>query len=264
MGNASVHAQAKYLPEHDAFSRFAICLSGGGFRATVFHIGMLKRLNELGLLPLVDTVSAVSGGSITAAVLAMAWKNLEVDEHGVFGNFDELVSDPLERFVQTNFRNKTVVMNYVNPLKWLKLARRDYSVTDLLADGYDQALFRGLTLDRLPTHPNFVFNATDVKTGELWTFTPSGVGEALLGFMPARDFRLATAVAASSAFPIVFPPLLLDFQPERFERGLLSEAADQFRDEIALTDGGVIDNLGLEAVWKDHGTIICSDAGARL
>ena len=42
-----------------------LCLSGGGYRAMVFHLGVLRRLNDGGYLPTLDRVSSVSGGSIT-------------------------------------------------------------------------------------------------------------------------------------------------------------------------------------------------------
>jgi NTE family protein len=54
----------------------ALCLSGGGYRAMLFHVGALWRLNELGLLPRLDRVSSVSGGSITAATLGRRWGKL--------------------------------------------------------------------------------------------------------------------------------------------------------------------------------------------
>src|SRR5688572_4484386 len=57
----------------------ALCLSGGGYRAMVFHTGVLWRLYEAGLLGKVDRVSSVSGGSIAAGVLALAWKTLSFD-----------------------------------------------------------------------------------------------------------------------------------------------------------------------------------------
>src|SRR5262245_66247182 len=50
----------------------ALCLSGGGFRAALFHLGALRRLNELRVLSRVTHISAVSGGSILAAHLARA------------------------------------------------------------------------------------------------------------------------------------------------------------------------------------------------
>jgi predicted acylesterase/phospholipase RssA len=58
----------------------ALCLSGGGYRARVFHVGVLWRLNEVGLLPKLDRVSTVSGGPITSGVLATNWADLKFDE----------------------------------------------------------------------------------------------------------------------------------------------------------------------------------------
>src|SRR5439155_58499 len=56
----------------DARSGVSLCLSGRGFRATLFHLGALRRLNELGVISKLDTISPVSGGSRTAAALATA------------------------------------------------------------------------------------------------------------------------------------------------------------------------------------------------
>ncbi|MDE5451414.1 hypothetical protein GWE18_00810 [Bradyrhizobium sp. CSA112] len=54
----------------------ALCLSGGGYRAMVFHIGVLWHLYETGLLQNIKRISSVSGGSITAGHLVLAWRNL--------------------------------------------------------------------------------------------------------------------------------------------------------------------------------------------
>lgn len=53
----------------EAFSRadrsgIGICLSGGGFRASLFHLGAVRRLHELGVLQKARWISSVSGGSI--------------------------------------------------------------------------------------------------------------------------------------------------------------------------------------------------------
>jgi predicted acylesterase/phospholipase RssA len=53
-----------------------LCLSGGGYRAMIYHVGALIRLNELGFLPKLREVASVSGGSITAGMLAVAWPKL--------------------------------------------------------------------------------------------------------------------------------------------------------------------------------------------
>ena len=61
----------------------AVCLSGGGYRAMLFHLGALIRLNEAGLLKKLGRISSVSGGSITAAVLGLHWKDLSFNEAGI-------------------------------------------------------------------------------------------------------------------------------------------------------------------------------------
>ena len=72
-----------------------LCLSGGGYRAMLFHLGVFWRLAELGYLGTerrhgkhgelgsLQRVSSVSGGSITAGVLGLAWNRLDVDSPGV-------------------------------------------------------------------------------------------------------------------------------------------------------------------------------------
>jgi len=76
----------------------ALCLSGGGYRAMLFHLGVLWRLNEAGVLPKFDRVSSVSGGSITAGVLALHWGELEFDETGRANAFGSKVVDEIRRF----------------------------------------------------------------------------------------------------------------------------------------------------------------------
>src|SRR5678816_284150 len=75
----------------------ALCLSGGGYRAMLFHVGALWRLNELGYLPQLNRVSSVSGGSITAGVLGRNWGSLQFD-NGVATNFEGLLVQPIRAF----------------------------------------------------------------------------------------------------------------------------------------------------------------------
>jgi NTE family protein len=80
----------------------ALCLSGGGYRAMLFHVGALWRLNEMGFLPRLARISSVSGGSITAGVLGLKWSRLAFDGSGVSGTFEEEIVQPL-RTVAGNF-----------------------------------------------------------------------------------------------------------------------------------------------------------------
>src|SRR5829696_6804683 len=75
----------------------ALCLSGGGYRAMLFHLGALWRLNDAGYLPKLDWVSSVSGGSITAGVLGAAWSKLDFNEAGVGEGFHREVVIPIRR-----------------------------------------------------------------------------------------------------------------------------------------------------------------------
>src|ERR1700750_2328806 len=76
-----------------------IALSGGGFRAMLFHAGALARMNELGLLSKAKRIASVSGGSITSGYLAVKWRDLgSPDADGTFANFQAKVVEPMLAF----------------------------------------------------------------------------------------------------------------------------------------------------------------------
>lgn len=78
-------APVRWIPgdaERSPEQGIALCLSGGGSRAMLFHVGALMRLNEFGLLPKLARVSSVSGGSITAGMLAVQWSGLSFEASG--------------------------------------------------------------------------------------------------------------------------------------------------------------------------------------
>ncbi|MDQ2630790.1 MAG: hypothetical protein M3Y75_07425 [Actinomycetota bacterium] len=79
----------------------ALWLSGDGYRAALFHLGALTRLNELGLLARLSTVGAVSGGSILAALLAtkVTWPL-----HGTDRDWPEQVARPMRAIARRNVR----------------------------------------------------------------------------------------------------------------------------------------------------------------
>jgi NTE family protein len=82
----------------EAARDIGLCLSGGGYRAAVFHLGSLVRLNEAGLLPHLRTVSSVSGGSIVAGLLGLRWRDLIFDVAGVASNLLNVIIDPMLLF----------------------------------------------------------------------------------------------------------------------------------------------------------------------
>src|SRR3954447_4616763 len=89
-------------------NRIGLCLSGGGFRAALYGLGVVRYLAEAGLLPQVQAVSAVSGGSVAAAVLADRWPAL-AHEGFSLASFIREVEEPFLRAVtQTNMRNEAI------------------------------------------------------------------------------------------------------------------------------------------------------------
>jgi NTE family protein len=243
----------------------ALCLSGGGYRAMLFHAGAIKRLNELGILRKLDAITSVSGGSVLNGILAKSWKGLDWDSDGVAQNFDAQILEKVRKLAATNIRTPALITNRLNPLNWIKLWSGDYSATDLLREEYDK-LFQGMKLRELPAEgaPRFIFCATTMKSGVCWRFERNYAGDYQLGVIENHDLTLAHAVAASSAFPLAFPPLVLELDPKAFNGGKLKDSAekDVLRKRVLLADGGVYDNMGLEPVWKDKAaTLIVSDGG---
>ena len=235
----------------------ALCLSGGGYRAMLFHVGSLWRLNEIGYLKKVDRISSVSGGSITAAVLGLNWKNLDFDQKGVARNFESCVVEPIRRFAGVTIDLPSVVDGILTP---------GSAISDEIAEEYRAHLFGDATLQDLPNTPRFVINATNVQSGALWRFMKPYMADWRVGKVKKPDTQLAVAVAASSAFPPILSPVTLKLNPSAYApKGKYEDLhCAPFMTDVVLTDGGVYDNLGLETAWKRYDTILVSDAGQKM
>lgn len=220
--------------------RIGLALSGGGFRAAGFHLGVLKQLASLNLLDKLDLISCVSGGSIAGGTLALNW-----GQPDVLGK--------LETYLATkSIAVASVIGGLLDPF-----ATR----LDKLAESYDRDLFHKRPLSALRGGPRIYFNTANLATGNLFFFVAGGgrdeeMGEHELGAVTAADFPISRAVAASSAFPPVFPPLRLN--PDVYPPG----AAVEF---VTLTDGGVYDNMGVNPMLRSRRNpldyMIVSDGG---
>lgn len=235
----------------------ALALSGGGYRAMVFHLGALLRLNEVGFLSKLTRVSSVSGGSITAGALAMSWKELRFN-NGIFDNLS-IVVDRVRALASTTIDAGAVIGGILLP----------GSISDRVASAYDEVLFKGRKLSDLVDEapgkaPRFVFNATNIQTAALWRFSKPYMGDYRVGLVENPDVVLAHAVAASSAFPPVLSPLtLLINQPMKKTKGA-DLSRPPYTKQAVLSDGGVYDNLGLETIFKRYTTLLVSDAGQKI
>ena len=249
-----------------------LSFSGGGTRAAVLSYGVMQELrdtsivsngNRVRLLDEIDTISAVSGGSFTAAY------------YGVFGErlFETYEQDFLSQSIQS-----ILLKRLLRPAHWFKAIFSGFDRTEMAIELYDHMVFKGATFADIPLdqRPYIEINATDLATGQRFPFTQERFD---LLCSDLGEFSIARAVTASSAVPVAFPTVVLKNHADRCdisntrEWRLLNEEEtrgpiqQEFVDDlksyrdvakrrfIHLVDGGISDNLGLRAVIDRIDTI---------
>lgn len=201
-----------------------VAFSGGGMRAAAFGYGVSQAMREAALgdrpfLDRIDRVAGVSGGSFIATQLA-------VDDSA------EGLESFREKVLMTNLETELVKSAAEDSLK---LVRTDYNRSDSAAAYYGD-LFGDKTLADLEGRPlELWIQATDLISGRPLAFRPAPLGE--LG-LTSGQVSVGQAIAASAAIPGAFPPLNL---PIPSKDGSSS---------IPLADGGIADNLALEALFR--------------
>lgn len=243
--------------------RIGLALSGGGFRAAAYHLGVLKRLEEMSLLSRIEALSCVSGGSVVGAFYA-----LKCARHGTGapGSYpvERLVED-MRAVLTTNVRGAALCGT---PWRVLRTAvsffSRRVSRVGLVVDELDKALYDGATLRDLPGW--ILINATNLATGRAWKFFPDRAGDFLAGATERTErIRVAEAVAASAAYPGLTDSFgfrtrweelrsnLLDgdrwARPPEERPGTLSRWRERYGQSTGdivfpLVDGGLYDNEG--------------------
>ncbi len=186
----------------------ALSFSGGGYRATAFHLGVLDMLNELKLLPDIRALSTVSGGTFTGLMFAV-W----VAESENLDNFADGFRAKLETFLQeTNVINlafANIAQQKRRP-SLIRAAAQIYASEGMLGE-HKFALL--LNSDK-PQLAELAFNATEFTGGNSFRFVKSRNPKAVIGTNDyrlekevAEKIRLADIAAASSCFPGAFEPL---------------------------------------------------------
>jgi predicted acylesterase/phospholipase RssA len=269
-----------------------LALSGGGFRATLFHLGVVSYLRDTSRLQAVRYITSVSGGSILAAHLTLKW----LDFNGGPESFAK-AAQPIIDFARINLRGRIferflrswaintwlyilpvisaayweATWRYwaIIPIWWLvlhfvcKLLGFPRSRIARLQAEYDYWLFKNQTLPALAGsgRPTLLIAATDMTTGDLVFFCGEGLKNPLTGECWATSRpSIAMAVAASSAFPPAFTPV-------EVSNKILQVDASSLPFPHFLTDGGVFDNLGgclADLAGEAASDILLSSAEPRL
>ena len=253
--------------EDDTF--VVLVFSGGGTRAAALGYGVLEELKkqqvsiggvQKSLMDNVDMVYGVSGGSVLAAYFSL---------HG-----SETVPAFERRFLKQNFQRQFTKQLF-SLANVPRLTSPEYGRGDLLQEQFENTLFRNATfgdLEKKRKGPFAVISATDMAAGSRLDFTQEYFDMMCLDL---SQLRIARAVAASSAVPLIFSPITLNnnggkcgyalpeeiqkttvmrdgrlqMQTKReFVQGFLQYADSSKRPYIHLLDGGLTDNLGLRSL----------------
>jgi NTE family protein len=234
-------------PEPELLPAFAVALSGGGFRATLAAVGVLRFLVDAGLLSRVRWVSSVSGGSIANGLFAAAYTELEERKFDV-SSFVDLVERPIVHHVCDS---SLTLKLFRNSWRTIGPATR----TTVLARALDNWFFHKMKLIELSPTCRFIFNGANLTTGVRFGFERDVVGDYVIGNVSAAqtNLRLAQAVAASAAVPGFFPA----FVPKGDFPCLNGR-------KPRVVDGGVYENTGLEPIEDlrpERACIVALNAG---
>jgi predicted acylesterase/phospholipase RssA len=219
----------------------AICFSGGGLRATFFHLGAVRLLRDARIggeraLSQVSHICSVSGGSFLAVHLVRNWEKY-IGEDSAFA---EAEADIL-KLARWDIRGNVI-------RRWLLafplgLLFTTFRLTTLLEWEYTK-FFKKCALRDLTPRPELHLLSTSLTTGQLCSFSRRGLwlwkpeSKDKIEPLPGGVLSLSLAIAASSAFPPLFPPV-------RITNKMLGARYSQLPQEPEyLTDGGVYDNLG--------------------
>ena len=221
--------------------RIGLALSGGGIRAAIFHLGVLQYLAEARLLNQVASISSVSGASLCIGAIFAANNNkwpsdeeyLETVQHSVRGII-------LNNDIQRSALRKLPF----SPSYWLN---RVGLLAKMLEDKWG---IKG-TLQDLPSFPYWEINCTSFETGNRFRFRRDYMGDYLIGYAQKPQLPISHMIAASAGFPVLIGPYILNTEGIRWTYDKWGRGREApVEERLSLWDGGVYDNLGLEALYK--------------
>ena len=273
------------------FDKIAISLSGGGYRASTFHLGALSYLEHVQyegrpLLHNVKIISTISGGTFTGVGYVLA---LALAEEG---KKDEAFKSCFEKLYGLFKDDQLVVeaMAMINNTKTWEAQEKNKNVINAFSEIYQAKFCDNHHLSDLLRKSEghlghleeFCFNATDLYDSIPFRFQKTGMfgnGKRSMSLDDAYEIRLGDIMAASSCFPGGFEPMAFpkDFIKEKdseLDLAWKKKVADNnYPENIALMDGGILDNQGIESIelannrrikeGKELDTYIISDVSLR-
>lgn len=269
------------------FTNIAISLSGGGYRATTFHLGALSYMNHQqfngkSILKEVKIISTISGGTFTGAMYALRLAQGKT--------FDDCFDDLYEHLSKDQLVD-LALHKLSNPRSWAN-PHKSKDLINSFSEVYNEEFFEGATFDDLyngtDSHlTDVIFGSSEFTQGIQFRFQEEvGNGKFGNGYLSlpreaSGKVRIADAVAASSCFPGGFEPLIMPIDFGNGPDSAVDQAWKKKREEgmdypeTAIMDGGIVDNQGIEGVKLAEnrhsngatpfiGTYIVSDVSADM
>ncbi len=284
--------------------KVGLALSGGGFRASLYHLGVLARLAESDILRHVSALSTVSGGSMVGAAYYLRVRHLlqtnpapTRDDYvalveALIADFRHGTNANLRTSLLTDFKACRAILTgddrvYADRMAaaiWTTLYSRAAPDDPVLASDPQMAdlgiMPKGAEAEFHPRYhnifrtakvPALVVNATSLNTGHSWHFTTQSMGESPFSIVNGAD-----------ALPRLRRSYYRDPKGAVVRRATLSQAVGASacvpglfaplqiealydRYDVRLVDGGVYDNQGALALLQEDCTVfIVSDAAGQL
>jgi len=271
--------------------KIGLSLSGGGYRATIYHLGTLRKLREMKILDKVDVISTISGGSITGAYYGLKGNDFDAFDKGLIS----IVKKSIIRGIYFSFRFiciitvlliilGLIILLSITNYAWISVPLllitvftiiryqfKIFPVSRIINKLYSKWFFDGKTLKDLNKTPIIAINATNVETGTPFTFSKNKMSDSAyeypkdkskpIKFIP-DEFPISLAVTSSTCVPFAFTPI-------NIEKKFYQNEEDYEKIKPCLVDGGVYDNQGVHKLTHGNSSYVCdivivSDAGNMM
>jgi NTE family protein len=242
--------------------KLGISLSGGGIRATVFHLGALARLAQTDYWNKITRLSTVSGGSLCIGLIFQLAGHKWPDEN----EYREIgLPNAFSLLTQKSLQKSYVLNILLRP--WRLLQGRAH----VLSKSFEKVWGISGNVADMPDIPFWVINATCYESGKNWRFSHEKMGDYITNYVYNPSFPLADALSCSAAVPGLIGPLKIKTKKYKWFKFESEYAVKPISKDYTIWDGGVYDNLGAEYLYKpgqgfqhDIDFYFASDASARL
>jgi NTE family protein len=255
--------------------KIGLALSGGGIRAVAFHSGVLKKLAEEKLLENITDISTVSGGSLlTGLIYSLNENRWPTSEEFLTKILPQIEEKLTSKNLEIRLFIKSILFSLLTFRVWKIFSGKANVLSTVLKNAWNIKS----TFNDLARKPCWHVNSACYESGKRWRFKTDSdlkMGDYKTGYTKESKVDLSDVMACSAAFPILIGTFVLNtkkyewFRYSNFEEKELEKVNPDFN-KLHLWDGGVYDNNGIEALFKenkfqsDFNLLIISEASAKI